>query len=136
MQLNWIDVGTWHIPNTILSEQYLEALQVTMQNQGRNNLYALRDTTFGSWADQVQLMLRQMPLDLVQLQQVRRLRPSELTEDDMVYQLVKQIQKQIRNGRDQFREIGREEPDEIQQALRYLQQYEVDYARARGGRTI
>jgi len=50
--------------------------------------------------------------------------------------LVKQIQKQIRNGRDQFREIGREEPDEIQQALRYLQQYEVDYARARGGRTI
>ena len=136
VQLNWIDVGTWHIPNTILSEQYLEALQVTMQNQGRNNLYALRDTTFGSWADQIQLMLRQMPLDLVQLQQVRRLRPSELTEDDMVYQLVKQIQKQIRNGRDQFREIGREEPDEIQQALRYLQQYEVDYARARGGRTI
>ena len=136
VQLNWIDVGTWHIPNTILSAQYLDALQVTMQNQGRNNLYALRDTTFSSWADQIQLMLRQMPLDLVQLQQVRRLRPSELTEDDMVYQLVKQIQKQIRNGRDQFREIGREEPDEIQQALRYLQQYEVDYARARGGRTI
>jgi hypothetical protein len=135
VQLHWIDVGTWHIPTSILSEQYLEALQLTIQNQGRNNLFALRDTTFGAWADQTQLMLRQLPLDLVQLQQVRRQR-AELSDDDLVYQMVKQLQKQLRNGRDQFREIGRSEPNEIRDALRYLQQYDVDYARARGGRTI
>lgn len=118
MQLQWIDIGTWVLPEEArkIQEEHLEAWKISVNNQSRGAPAALELIRRESKNTELQILFRDVPLNTYYDQRA-------LLEEDppaLVRRLLGAYRDRIRQVWQMYKDRGETPPDEIDLVTRFL----------------
>ncbi len=125
VQLHWIDVGTWALPNAVIPQMQLDAWRMARENQDRKNeLAALEEE---SRLDELVRLMRDVPLIAF-----RGCQEEGQSGDDTVARLVIEYLGIMRSARDNTNREGKPIPIRLEHAIRLASLYLQAHMKQKG----
>jgi hypothetical protein len=126
VNLEWIDVGTWHIPADIIPENHMEAWRLTNENLAWRNQKVLDGVRHQATIHHLAGMAH------APLVQAAELIQKNTPADELVYQLVGAYHTRLRLAADSLISQGKKVPDEIETTIKIIDRYLKSYFKDRG----
>lgn len=123
LNLEWIDVGTWHTPSPEILRQNLEAWQLTTDNMVLSDRIVLNRMKEQAEADELLRLVRRPIYRFLELTR------DEVDREEAVYALIEEYLGILRSARDEFMREGTPLPDRLLPAIDQIQQYQRAYIR-------
>ncbi len=115
VELKWIGVGTWETPSEIIPEQYLEAWQLSCENQLLGSRSAISTLRKESRNNELLRLIREIPVTSFE-----RLSAKGLQPDEIKHELLLLYREKLRNAWEYYQSNKLAAPAELEATLKHL----------------
>lgn len=130
VQLEWINVGTWHPLGDIVPTQHIEAFRMTIENYTSGNHRVLESLRRQATSEEILRLVRECPI----LAFIQFNKPG-IDDEELINELIVEYLGHLRTAKEMYKGAGRAVPAELDQAIQLIERYRRGYI-ARYGRII
>ncbi len=128
VNLNWINVGSWHTPSNLVPEQHLEAWKIATENEVKSNPKVLREIRNQSKLKELSKILQQLPAQRFYEYQYQGLDKKEIS-----HKLIQDYAAKLKSARDLFINKKGRVPRQIDTALAHIRKFQLQQYKDQGG---
>jgi hypothetical protein len=127
LQLHWIDVGTWVLPSSVITEKHKDAWKITYDNENQKRM--LNFTRIGSRLDEMIKIIRSTPLKVF-----RDGRAEAKPDQTIMITIMRSYLGILRAARESYVAENQPNPFGLEESIKfldrnikvYLERYEID----------
>ncbi len=128
VNLNWINVGSWHTPSNLVPEQHLEAWKIATENEIKCNPKVLNEIKNQARVKELLRILQQIPT-----QRFYEYQYQQLDRQVILSLLIQDYAAKIKSARDLFIHKKGRVPRQIETALAHIRKSQLQSYQEQGG---
>lgn len=128
VHLEWINVGTWHTPTSLVLEQHMDAWAIASENEVRSNPKVLNSVKAQARQQELSNIIRQLPGKKLADYQYY-----QLPVDEIFMKLIQDYAAKLRLAADLYRAQKGRVPKQIETALKHIRNLQLQEIKNEGG---